>query len=115
MSRTDDERVADIVDCCRRLRDIASVGEDGFLADELLQDAACYRLAVSGEALNHLSDDFKKQHPDLDLPDARGMRNHLTHEYHKVDLDVVWNTITTDIPDLEQTLSGVSGPVSPSD
>ena len=38
------------------------------------------------------------------------MRIRLTHEYHNVDLDVVWNTITTDIPDLEQTLLGVSAP-----
>jgi len=74
VSRTDDERVADILDNCRRLRDIALVGEEKFLADEVLQDAACYRVTVIGEALNNLSDDFAEQHPDLEIPEARGMR-----------------------------------------
>ena len=32
------------------------------------------------------------------------MRNRLSHEYYNIDLDVLWDTITTDIPDLEQAL-----------
>ena len=110
MSRSDAERVADILDGCRRLRDIALAGRDEFFADEILQDAACYRLAVIGEALNHLSEDFAAQHPDLQVPEARGMRNRLNHEYYDIDLDVVWDTITTDIPDLEQTLLAATAP-----
>ena len=29
-----------------------------------------------------------------------GMRYHLIHAYHVVDLDEVWNTTTRDIPDV---------------
>ena len=81
MSRSDAERVADILDSCRRLNEIASAGKDEFFAGEILQDAASYRLTVVGEALNSLSKDFAKQHPSLRIPEARGMRNRLSHEY----------------------------------
>ena len=104
MSRSDAERVADILDSCRRLNEIASTGKDEFFAGEILQDAASYRLTVVGEALNSLSKDFARRHPNLRIPEARGMRNRLSHEYYDIDLDVLWDTMTTDIPDLEQSL-----------
>ena len=89
MSRSDAERVADILDSCRRLNEIASAGKDEFFAGEILQDAASYRLTVVGEALNSLSKDFAMQHPGLRIPEARGMRNRLSHEYYDIDLDVL--------------------------
>jgi uncharacterized protein with HEPN domain len=30
----------------------------------------------------------------------KGMRNLHAHDYEKVDLNIVWNTLTEDIPDL---------------
>ena len=60
--------VTDILESCRRLRDIAVHGRDEFFANGVLQDAACYRLAVIGEALNNLSADFAAQHTSLQIP-----------------------------------------------
>ena len=92
MSRRDAQRITDILQSCRRLRDIASRGRDEFYASDVLQDAACYRLTVIGEALNNLSEDFATQHPGLRIPQARGMCNRLTHEYYDIDVEVLWDT-----------------------
>ena len=108
MSRRDAQRITDILQSCRRLRDIASRGRDEFYASDVLQDAACYRLTVIGEALHNLSEDFAAQHPGLRIPQARGMRNRLTHEYYDIDVEVLWDTLTADIAELEQTLSAVA-------
>ena len=107
MSRSDLQRIEDIVNSCRRLREIASAGRDEFFASEVLQDAACYRLTVIGEALDNLSEDFTVQHPGLEIPQARGMRNRLTHEYYDIDVEVLWNTLAADIVELEHTLGHI--------
>ena len=107
MSRTDAERVADVLESCRRLREIAARGRDEFFANDLLQDAACYRLAVIGEALNNLSEDFAAQHSSLQIPKARGMRNRLTHEYYGIDVEVLWDTLTVAIANLERSLRSI--------
>ncbi len=33
-----------------------------------------------------------------------GMRHRLVHGYYDIDLDVVWNTLTTDLPPLIEEL-----------
>ena len=37
----------------------------------------------------------------------RGMRNRLVHEYWRVDRDIVWATVTTDLPALRDDIEGV--------
>lgn len=53
--------------------------------------------------------------PDFEWRDPVGMRNWLIHGYDVVDLDVVWDTVTTDIPKLKAVVVGLlaSGPASP--
>ncbi len=108
MSRRDSERVTDILESCRRLHDIAAAGREEFYANDLLQDAACYRLTVIGEALNSLSEEFAAQHTGLQIPQARGMRNRLTHEYYDIDVEVLWDTLTDDIDELERSLKHIA-------
>jgi uncharacterized protein with HEPN domain len=35
------------------------------------------------------------------------MRNRLVHEYWRVDRDIVWATVTTDLPALRDDIEGV--------
>ena len=37
-----------------------------------------------------------------------GMRDRLIHEYDRVDLDVVWNVVERDVPDLVARLETLS-------
>ncbi|MCY4422417.1 MAG: DUF86 domain-containing protein [Acidimicrobiaceae bacterium] len=110
MSRRDAQRIEDILESCSRLLGIVSGGRDEFVANEVLQDAACYRLTVIGEALNNLSQEFTAQRPGLRIPEARGMRNRLTHEYYDIDVEVLWDTLTSDIAELQQALAGLAEP-----
>ncbi len=40
------------------------------------------------------------------------MRNHLTHAYFDVDLDIVWDTILNDLPPLVEELEKIISPIS---
>ena len=54
-----------------------------------------------GENSSGLSDEYRKRTAGaVDWRSIRGMRNILTHNYGIVDTDVLWDTITKDIPQL---------------
>ncbi len=75
--------------------------EAGFLQNEMAQDA------VIGEACRNIErnhPDFVAAHRDLPFSFAYEMRNALAHGYFKVDLGIVWKTIESDLPHLQQQL-----------
>lgn len=43
---------------------------------------------------------------DLPVSDAVDLRNVLAHEYFRADDDILWNTISIDIPGLAEMLAG---------
>ena len=71
-----------------------------FLADEDLQDIALRRFMVIGEAASHVSADVKARFLQVDWQAARLMRNFVAHEYFRVDLTDVWDTINHTVPAL---------------
>ena len=52
-----------------------------------------------GEAVKRLSPEFQRRHSEVNWSDIAKMRDLLVHAYHRVDWNVVWNTVTTSIPE----------------
>ncbi len=48
--------------------------------------------------------DFIAAHPTIPWRSMRGMRNRIAHGYFDVNLDVVWDTLQTALPDLSRQL-----------
>jgi uncharacterized protein with HEPN domain len=81
------------------------MGEVTFLESEIAQDAVIRNFEVIGEASHNIETRYPKfaaAHPDLPLAVAYQMRNTVAHGYFKVDLEIVWQTIQCDLPDLYQ-------------
>lgn len=57
-----------------------------------------------GELVSRLSDRFLEEHDQIPWHAIKGMRNLHAHDYDRVDLSIVWNTLTEDIPDLLKQL-----------
>ena len=57
-------------------------------------------LEIIGEAARGISEEFRQTHSDLPWNKMIGMRDRLIHGYFDVNLDVVWETITKDLPSL---------------
>jgi uncharacterized protein with HEPN domain len=70
----------------------------------MIQDAVVRCLSVIGEAAGALTEDTASALPSLPPHVPRGMRNRLVHEYWRVDRDIVWATITTDLPKLRSDI-----------
>jgi uncharacterized protein with HEPN domain len=84
--------------------------KDAFLADKRTQRAVIMSLVIMGEAATKLSEryaDFAAAHPDVPWRAMRGMRNRIAHGYFDINLDIVWETVQTALPDLLAKLQAV--------
>jgi uncharacterized protein with HEPN domain len=68
--------------------------------DELLRLALTKLIEIVGEAAKHISDDLRKSHPEVPWSAASRMRDRLIHHYFDINLDVLWGTVTDDLPRL---------------
>ena len=82
-----------------------------FLSDPQLQDAVIRRLEIIGEALRHLLRDFREKHPQVPWCEIVGMRNVLIHEYFGVNLKWAWETVVSEMPELERRVREILGPL----
>ena len=74
-----------------------------FMVDTLLQDGVLRNLGIIGEAAHRLladSPDYAAKHSEISLAKIYGMRNRITHAYEEVDMEIVWNLVLFDVPDL---------------
>ena len=71
-----------------------------FLQDIKTQSAILHQLMVMGEAVKRLSLDFRAEHPEIPWSLLAGIRDKLIHGYDIVDLNEVWKTADTDVPEL---------------
>ena len=80
------------------LRFVEETDEDAFRTDLLTQSAVLHQMIILGEAVKRLSATFRVQHPHIAWSDAARMRDRLVHGYDTVDLGIVWDTATEDVP-----------------
>ena len=66
-------------------------------SDEMLALALVRLLEVVGEAAKGVSTAFRDRHDEISWKVIGGMRDRLIHGYFEVDLDVVWNVVTSDL------------------
>ncbi len=66
-------------------------------------------LEIIGEAATQVSKELRDNAPQIPWPVLNGIRNRLIHAYFSINLDVVWNTSTEDIPPLITELSSLLG------
>ena len=81
-----------------------AVSREAFMLSMEKQDAVLRRFEIIGEAASRLSPETQALFPDLPFRSMKGMRNIIAHDYGDVDIDQVWKTATTDLPELIHAL-----------
>lgn len=79
-------------------------GRSAFLASTLLQDGVIRNLIVIGEAVKNLSEELRASEPATPWKSIAGMRDVLVHDYLRVNLVQVWETVVRDLPPLGLTV-----------
>ena len=102
----DKSSLIDILNACESIeRYVENKTFDDFDKDEMLQDAVIRKIEILGEASNRASEEIKNRLPDLPWDKMKGMRNILIHMYDELDLNIIWDTVTKDIPQLKTRLT----------
>ena len=101
-------RLRHMLDAAREAMDMASGQQRADLdTDRKLCLSLVHLLEIIGEAATGISPDFHLKHPDVPWKKMTGMRNRLIHAYFDVNLDVVWQTVTEDLPGLATQLERI--------
>jgi uncharacterized protein with HEPN domain len=71
-----------------------------FEEDDKTIDSVLRNLEIIGEASRHIPRAIKEKYTDLPWMEMYTMRNIVIHEYHGVNLKIIWQTVTEDLPPL---------------
>jgi uncharacterized protein with HEPN domain len=86
------------------LAHLINVSKAEFTTNIMVQDATIFRLALIGELLNHINSDFQQQHPEIPWRSIIGLRNLIIHEYSRVTMDQIYDTVIIDLVHLKKQL-----------
>lgn len=107
--------LAHILEAIERIdRYTEDMDELAFLDNQMAQDAVVRNFEIIGEASNNIEKhypEFAAAHPELPLAFAYQMRNAVAHGYFKVDFEIVWKTIHSNLPELCQQVKTALGTI----
>lgn len=105
MSRDDEQRLADIDEAVRAIqiyaREATAVGPGG----DATRDAILFRFVVIGEAVKGLSPALRERDHDDLLKRFAGLRDIVTHEYFRIDLEQVEAILNERLPLLHELIN----------
>lgn len=78
-----------------------------FSQDRKTVDAAVRNLEIIGEAARNVPKELQEKHPDIPWGRMISMRNKVIHEYSGVDVEILWQTIQEDLPQLKEQMKGL--------
>lgn len=105
MKPNDAAYIAHIRDAIINIESYASTHTyDSYLKNSWDQAALARNLEIIGEAATQLTSAYKQAHPEVPWRKISDFRNVLTHEYFAIDLNLVWEIIQKDLPDLKKQI-----------
>lgn len=101
MTKTFRDYIEDMLNAAREVREFTrNMSLADFLRDRKTSNAVIRSLEVLGEAAKRIPEDIRQRYPEIPWKSMAAMRDKLIHEYHGVDLAMVWKTVEEDIPPL---------------
>ena len=91
----------DMLDAAKSIRTFTAGGSyEDYAKDRMKQMAVERAVEIIGEAARRVSEDFKREHPQIPWQQIIGQRNVLAHEYDKVRQDRIWRVASKHVPEL---------------
>ena len=105
MDNRDEQILNKIILYCQRIESNLQRFDDDkekFFSDYLFQDACCMCIVQIGELAGLLTEESKSLNKSIPWRAVKDTRNLYVHAYGSINPEMVWNTMHTDIPELEK-------------
>ena len=73
---------------------------EAFSKDTKTINATAFIFGQIGELAKRISAEIQQTNPQIPWKGIRGLRNRIVHDYENIDMKILWETITNDMPDL---------------
>ena len=101
-------RITDFLQCILKIRRFTKgYSFKDFQGDEKTIDSVLCNLEIIGEAARHVPEEIRKRYPEIPWAEMLTMRNIVIHEYHGVNLRIIWQTVKEDLPPLVSPLKRI--------
>ena len=94
-------------ECLYLLKESRNNTFDEFMKNDRLTRAVCRSLEIIGEASTKIHPDFKAKYPLVPWRDINDIRNKIIHNYFGVDYDIVWDTVSNNVPELKESVEAI--------
>jgi uncharacterized protein with HEPN domain len=105
-------------DILKNIRDVerfvAGMDFEAYREDDKTQAAVERKMLIISEAAVRLKGDAEALCPSVPWRGIRGIGNWLRHQYDRVEVETVWNTIQDDFPPLKAAVERIVAPPGPS-
>lgn len=102
-----DERhfIDDIVDSIQAIEEFTDgMNCEAFVADRKTYSATLREFIVIGEAVSQLPEEVKDLRPSVAWRQIKDFRNIIVHAYFGIDLEIVWDAVTKELPRLKDEM-----------
>jgi uncharacterized protein with HEPN domain len=105
LPRKIEQRIDDIIRSCEKILQFTTgMTREQLFQQELVMDAVLRNVEIIGEATKHLPNDVRARMPGIEWKKIAGMRDWISHVYYRVDDEIVWNAVETEVPELLRAL-----------
>jgi uncharacterized protein with HEPN domain len=105
MLKPDTIRLRHVIDAANEaMLFIAGKSKADLVTDRKLALAVIKCIEIAGEAASKVTSELRADAPQIPWQDIVAMRNRLTHGYFDINLDIVWKTVTEELPALVAAL-----------
>ena len=106
--RSDREFLLDMLLACEKIiKYTKDLEYEDFCKNDMVVDAVIRNIEVLGEASKNISQNLKQRYPEVEWREISRTRDKIIHYYFGVDLDIIWDIITVDIPPLIEKLQNI--------
>lgn len=96
--KTEYFHLASILDSARFILEITSEGKAALVTNRMLRDAVIRNFEIIGEATKNISETTRQAYPLIPWKSMAGLRDKLIHDYLGINLDLIWNSISIELP-----------------
>jgi uncharacterized protein with HEPN domain len=93
-----------ILECIQKIEEDIACGRETFMNSHLYQDAVLRNLHTLTESTQRISENLKREHPEVEWKSIAAFRNILVHDYLGIDIDRIWHTAFQDVPELKKSI-----------